>query len=211
MHYTRTAELFAVVTKLTAGTQVGTPRQRSPPVPSPSRLRTGREARGMLDVVGRDRLSARWMRVPPSNARTPGGRTQVRLGSHASIWSCLTSGRDSVCAAPSSISIVNPGTSNLMVPLRDRCSFGRFTWLISQALTVTYVVGEHRLYLERNCRLPESGPQETAESRGACQFQGAEQSARVRPSGRTSAKVEAAFHGFHGSSPCKCQRLSTLR
>ena len=97
------------------------------------------------------------------------------------------------------------------VPLRDRCSFGRFTWLISQALTVTYVVGEHRLYLERNCRLPESGPQETAESRGACQFQGAEQSARVRPSGRTSAKVEATFHGFHGSSPCKCQRLSTLR
>ena len=26
------------------------------------------------------------------------------------------------------------------VPLRDRCSFGRFTWLISQALTVIYVV-----------------------------------------------------------------------
>ena len=98
-----------------------------------------------------------------------------------------------------------------LVPLRDRCSFGRFTWLISQVLTVIYVVGEHRLYLERNCRLPESGPQETAESRGACQFQGAEQSARVRPGGRTSAKVEAAFHGFHGSSPCKCQRLSTLR
>ena len=98
-----------------------------------------------------------------------------------------------------------------VVPLRDRCSFGRLTWLISHALTVTYVVGEHRLYLERNCRLPESCPQETAESRGACQFQGAEQSARVRPSGRTSAKVEAAFHGFHGSSPCKCQRLSTLR
>ena len=39
-----------------------------------------------------------------------------------------------------------------------------------------------------------SGPQETAESRGACQFQGAKQSARVRPSGRTSAKVEAALH-----------------
>ena len=68
-----------------------------------------------------------------------------------------------------------------MVPLRDRCSFGRVTWLISQALTVTYVVGEHRLYLERNCRLPESGPQETAESRGACQFQGAEQSAGFGP------------------------------
>ena len=69
----------------------------------------------------------------------------------------------------------------LLVPLRDRCSFGRFTWLISQALTVTHVVGEHRLYLERNCRLPESGPQETAESRGACQFQGAEQSAGFGP------------------------------
>ena len=42
------------------------------------------------------------------------------------------------------------------VPLRDRCSFGRFTWLISQALSVTYMAGERRLYLERNCRLPES-------------------------------------------------------
>ena len=42
------------------------------------------------------------------------------------------------------------------VPLRDRCSFGRFPWLISQALSVTYMAGERRLYLERNCRLPES-------------------------------------------------------
>ena len=58
------------------------------------------------------------------------------------------------------------------VPLRDRCSFGRFPWLISQALSATYVAGELRLYLERNCRLPES-PSRRA-SRGACQFQGAE-------------------------------------
>ena len=29
-------------------------------------------------------------------------------------------------------------------------------WLISQALSSTYVAGEHRLYLERNCRLSES-------------------------------------------------------
>ena len=43
-----------------------------------------------------------------------------------------------------------------LVPLRDRCSFGRFPWLISQALSVTYMAGERRLYLERNCRLPES-------------------------------------------------------
>ena len=45
---------------------------------------------------------------------------------------------------------------NNLVPLRDRCSFGRFPWLISQALSVTYMAGERRLYLERNCRLPES-------------------------------------------------------
>ena len=61
---------------------------------------------------------------------------------------------------------------NFLVPLRDRCSFGRFPWLISQALSATYVAGELRLYLERNCRLPES-PSRRA-SRGACQFQGAE-------------------------------------
>ena len=45
---------------------------------------------------------------------------------------------------------------NYLVPLRDRCSFGRFQWLISQALSVTYMAGERRLCLERNCRLPES-------------------------------------------------------
>ena len=62
--------------------------------------------------------------------------------------------------------------NGFLVPLRDRCSFGRFPWLISQALSATYVAGELRLYLERNCRLPES-PSRRA-SRGACQFQGAE-------------------------------------
>ena len=52
-----------------------------------------------------------------------------------------------------------------------------------------------RLYLERNCRLSESPAHGTRrKSRGACQCQGAEQSARVRPSGKTSAKVQAAFH-----------------
>ena len=49
--------------------------------------------------------------------------------------------------------------------------------------------------LERNCRLSENPAHGTRrKSRGACQFQGAEQSARVRPSGKTSAKVQAAFH-----------------
>ena len=83
--------------------------------------------------------------------------------------------------APVVVTFADDQFTSLTVPLRDRCSFGRFTWLISKALTVTYVVLEHRLYLERNCRLPESGPQETAESRGACQFQGAEQSAGFGP------------------------------
>ena len=65
-------------------------------------------------------------------------------------------------------------------------------WLISQTLSSTYVAGEHRLYLERNCRLSENPAHGTRrKSRGACQFQGAEQSARVRPSGKTSAKVQA--------------------
>ena len=68
-------------------------------------------------------------------------------------------------------------------------------WLISQTLSSTYVAGEHRLSLERNCRLSENPAHGTRrKSRGACQFQGAEQSARVRPSGKTSAKVQAAFH-----------------
>ena len=82
-----------------------------------------------------------------------------------------------------------------MVPLRDRCSFGRFPWLISQALSVTYMAGERRLYLERNCRLPESPAHSRRRNReGPASSKGLKQSARVRPSGRTSAKVEAALH-----------------
>ena len=85
-------------------------------------------------------------------------------------------------------------------------------WLISQALSSTYVAGEHRLYLERNCRLSESPAHCTRrKSRGACQVQGAEQSARVRPSGKTSAKSRPRSTSVPGSLPCKCQRFSTLR
>ena len=58
-----------------------------------------------------------------------------------------------------------------MVPLRDRCNFGRSSWLISQVLSVTYVPREHRLYLERSCRPLKIRPQQTAAWRGACLFQ----------------------------------------
>jgi len=81
------------------------------------------------------------------------------------------------------------------VPLRGRCSFGWFPWLISQALRVTYVTGEHRLYLEGSCWLSESPAHRRRRHRGAtCQFQGAEQSTRVRPGSRTSAKIGASIH-----------------
>ena len=42
-------------------------------------------------------------------------------------------------------------------------------------------------------------------------FKGAEQSARVRASGRTSSMVRPRSKGLHGLSPRKCQRISTLR
>ena len=62
-------------------------------------------------------------------------------------------------------------TSFQVVPLRDRCNFGRSSWLISQALSVTYVPREHRLYLERSCRPQKIRPQQTAAWRGACLFE----------------------------------------
>ena len=103
-----------------------------------------------------------------------------------------------ICLEPFTESEAIEGrTVTLEVPLRDRCSFGRFAWLISQALSVTYVAGEHRLYLERDCRLPESPAHSRRRNREEpASSKGLEQSARVRPSDRTSAKVEAAFHGF---------------
>ena len=56
-----------------------------------------------------------------------------------------------------------------------------------------------------------SGPQQTAESRGACQFQGAKQSAGFGPAVEPRRKSRPRSTSLHGSSPCKCQRLSTLR
>ena len=109
------------------------------------------------------------------------------------------------------VTAVAAGNANIFVDVNPRGSFRirvfpqvssqgsvqlwPVPWLISQTLSSTYVAGEHCLYLERNCRLSENPAHGTRrKSRGACQFQGAEQSARVRPSGKTSAKVQAAFH-----------------
>ena len=99
-----------------------------------------------------------------------------------------------------------------MVPLRDRCNFGRSSWLISQALSVTYVPGEHRLYLERSCRPPENpATADSGMARGLPVPKGLNSRRQFGPAVERRRKSRPRSTGFHGSSPCKCQRLSTLR
>ena len=101
---------------------------------------------------------------------------------------------------------------SLGVPLRDRCSFGRFPWLISQALSVTYMAGERRLYLERNCRLPESPAHSRRRNReGPASSKGLNSQRGFGPAVEPRRKSRPRSTSLHGSSPCKCQRLSTLR
>ena len=98
-----------------------------------------------------------------------------------------------------------------MVPLRDRCSFGRFPWLISQSFSVIYVAGEHRLYLGRNCRLTESPAHGRRRKReGPASSKGLNSQRGFGPAVAARRKSRSRSTGFHGSSPCKCQRLSTL-
>ena len=96
------------------------------------------------------------------------------------------------------------GSAHIMykeVPLRDRCNFGRSSWLIRHYQT--YVPSTVCIW---------RGVAAKIRSRQRHGEKGAEQSATVRPSGRTSSNVAGrSSTGFHGSSPCKCQRLSTLR
>ena len=102
--------------------------------------------------------------------------------------------------------------SCFLVPLRDRCSFGRFPWLISQALSVTYMAGERRLYLERNCRLPESPAHSRRRNReGPASSKGLNSQRGFGPAVEPRRKSRPRSTSLHGSSPCKCQRLSTLR
>ena len=150
-------------------------------------------------------------------------RTIASLESRTNTTTLLGSIRLTVCllradwsSAHSEIATKTlPGyclTLAFVVPLRDRCSFGRFPWLISQALSVTYMAGERRLYLERNCRLPESpahsrrrNREESASSKGLKGQRG------FGPAVEPRRKSRPRSTSLHGSSPCKCQRLSTLR
>ena len=50
----------------------------------------------------------------------------------------FTSDPESAGALRAGIRALSPPLTN-EVPLRDRCNFGRSSWLISQALSVTYV------------------------------------------------------------------------
>ena len=91
-------------------------------------------------------------------------------------------------------------------------SFGRFPWLISQALSVTYMAGERRLYLERNCRLPESPAHSRRRNReGPASSKGLNSQRGFGPAVEPRRKSRPRSTSLHGSSPCKCQRLSTLR
>ena len=74
------------------------------------------------------------------------------------------------------------------------------------------MAGERRLYLERNCRLPESpahsrrrNREESASSKGLKGQRG------FGPAVEPRRKSRPRSTSLHGSSPCKCQRLSTLR
>ena len=86
-------------------------------------------------------------------------------------------------------------------------------WLISQTLSSTYVAGEHRLYLERNCRLSgKSGPRYTAEiTRGLPSSKGLNSQRGFGPAVKRRRKSRPRSTSVHGSLPCKGQRLSTLR
>ena len=114
----------------------------------------------------------------------------------------------------SSVVLPDPADPRIttQVPLRDRCSFGLFPWLISQALSVTYMAVERRLYLERNCRLPESPAHSRRRNReGPASSQGLNSQRGFGPAVEPRRKSRPRSTSLHGSSPCKCQRLSTLR
>ena len=97
------------------------------------------------------------------------------------------------------------GMDTTEVPLRDRCSFGRFPWLISQALSVTYMAGERRLYLERNCRLPESPAHSRRRNReGPASSKGLNSQRGFGPAVEPRRKSRPRSTSLHGSSPCKC-------
>ena len=129
---------------------------------------------------------------------------------HRAGWQMIESMWETACAVRHPGLVAEPFP--LMVPLRDRCNFGRSSWLISQALSVTYVPGEHRLYLERSCRPPENpATADSGMARGLAVPKGLNSRQQFGPAVERRRKSRPRSTGFHGSSPCKCQRLSTLR
>ena len=133
------------------------------------------------------------------------------------LWATRTSARvdqgtKRACSLGDASSKRSGHSLQIVVPLRDRCSFGRFPWLISQALSVTYMAGERRLYLERNCRLPESPAHSRRRNReGPASSKGLNSQRGFGPAVEPRRKSRPRSTSLHGSSPCKCQRLSTLR
>ena len=74
------------------------------------------------------------------------------------------------------------------------------------------MAGERRLYLERNCRLPESPAHSRRRNReGPASSKGLNSQRGFGPAVEPRRKSRPRSTSLHGSSPCKCQRLSTLR
>ena len=74
------------------------------------------------------------------------------------------------------------------------------------------MAGERRLYLERNCRLPESPAHSRRRNReGPASSKGLNSQRGFGPAVEPRRKSRPRSMSLHGSSPCKCQRLSTLR
>ena len=140
------------------------------------------------------------------------GRARCGGGSFIrALWDCCTTQCCIRCGRCGG-GCRRPWGHTCSVPLRDRCSFGRFPWLISQALSVTYMAGERRLYLERNCRLPESPAHSRRRNReGPASSKGLNSQRGFGPAVEPRRKSRPRSTSLYGSSPCKCQRLSTLR
>ena len=74
------------------------------------------------------------------------------------------------------------------------------------------MAGERRLYLEMNCRLPESPAHSRRRNReGPASSKGLNSQRGFGPAVEPRRKSRPRSTSLHGSSPCKCQRLSTLR
>ena len=89
---------------------------------------------------------------------------------------------------------------------------GRYSWLRRQVLSVTYMAKEHRLYLERSCRPPESPARAAGGiARGLPVPRGLNSQRGFSPAVELRRKSRPRSTSLLGPSLCKFQRLSTLR